>query len=94
MVGIVQSVHQIAVERVDVLESREAIEDGLQLLSKRLGRKFDLSRVELMRVSVENDFLPKLCGFRTARILLIWNPARICVGSRRCVLLRTMSKNS
>ena len=43
MVRIVESVEQVAVERVDVLEAREGRDGGGQSLSKRLGRILDFS---------------------------------------------------
>jgi hypothetical protein len=47
MVGIVEGVEKIAVERVDVLQFGEAVEDGLQFLGEGLGRVFNLSGIEL-----------------------------------------------
>lgn len=46
MVGIVKSVEQILVERVDVLQARETVEDGRDLLGKGLCGIFDLTDVE------------------------------------------------
>jgi hypothetical protein len=46
MVRIVQSVEQIAVERVDVLEAWEGRDGGGQPLGKRLRRIFDFSSVK------------------------------------------------
>jgi hypothetical protein len=47
VIGIVEGVHKIAVERVDVLQFWEAIEDGLQLVGEGLGRESDFSSIEL-----------------------------------------------
>ena len=46
MVGIVESVHEIFVKRVNVLQSREAIEDSLELFCKSFCGELDLSRVK------------------------------------------------
>ena len=46
MVGIVEGVEQILVERVDVLQAREAVEDGAKLLREGLLGKLDFSGVE------------------------------------------------
>ncbi len=46
MVGIVECVEEIFVERMDILKSRETLKDGLELFRERLGRKLDLSSVE------------------------------------------------
>jgi hypothetical protein len=47
MIRIVKSVHQVAVERVNILQSWEAIEDRLELFGERLGSIFDFSGVKL-----------------------------------------------
>jgi len=46
MVGIVKSVEQILVERVNVLEARETVKDGGNLLGKGLCGVLDLTNVE------------------------------------------------
>jgi hypothetical protein len=46
MIGIVEGIKQVFVEWVDVLESRKAVQDGLELFTERFGGKFDLSSVE------------------------------------------------
>ena len=46
MVGIVQSIEKIFVERVDVLESRKAVEYCLKFFAEGLGGKLDFSSVE------------------------------------------------
>lgn len=46
MVCIVKSVQKIAVERVDILETGEAIDGGGNALGEGLGSVFDFSRVE------------------------------------------------
>jgi hypothetical protein len=48
VVSVVEGVHEIAMERMDVLESREAIEDGLELLGERLRGVLDFPGVELL----------------------------------------------
>lgn len=46
MVCIVQCVEEIFVEWVDVGESWEAVEDGLEFLAERFGCELDLASVE------------------------------------------------
>lgn len=46
MVGIVEGVEQILVEGVDVLQAREAVEDGAKLLGEGLLGELDFSGVE------------------------------------------------
>lgn len=57
MVGIVEGVHKIAVERVDIGELWEAIENGSELFGEGLGCVFDFSRIELIVVLVHMPFL-------------------------------------
>lgn len=93
VVGIVQGVEKILVERVDVCEAREAVKDGLDLLGKGLGGVLDFTDVEGYAMSI-SLLSSALNGGGQPLILEILNPARICVGKRRCVLLSTMSRNS
>ena len=46
VVGIVQGVEQILVERMNILQSGKALEDGAEFLGERLLREFDLSCIE------------------------------------------------
>jgi hypothetical protein len=46
VVGIVESVKEVFVEGMDILQAWEPIKNGLELLAKRLGGKFDLASVE------------------------------------------------
>lgn len=46
MVGIVEGVEEILVEWVDVLQTRETVEDGAKLFRKGLLGELDLSSVE------------------------------------------------
>lgn len=46
MVGIVEGVEEIFVEWMDVLQTRKAIKNGLQLFTECLGGELDLSGVE------------------------------------------------
>jgi hypothetical protein len=92
MIGIVEGVEEIAVERVNILEFREAVEDGLQFLGEGLGGIFNFSSIKLCNCQPTSSLYTGVR--RTARILLIWKPERICVGRRRWVLLSTMSRNS
>ena len=46
MVGIVEGVEKILVERVDVLEPGKALEDGAELLGESFLTELDLSGVE------------------------------------------------
>lgn len=49
MVGIVEGVEKILVERVDILKTRETLEDGAKLFRKGLLGELDLSCVESCR---------------------------------------------
>jgi hypothetical protein len=95
VVGIVEGVEEILVERVDVLESGKAVEDGGELFRKGLLGELDLSGVEGWREELataskqSSGFVPDI-----PRIRLILKPERIWVGNLRCVRLRTMSRNS
>lgn len=51
VVGIVKGVEKIPVERVDVLEARETVEDGCDFLGESLCGILDLSDVESYDVS-------------------------------------------
>ena len=46
MVSIVQHVHEITVERMDVVQLGEAVDDGSQLFVQGRLHKFDLAHVE------------------------------------------------
>jgi hypothetical protein len=79
-------------EGVDVLKSREAVEDCLELFAKRLGCELDFSSIEACGGQITVPWGPSFC--HSPRILLILKPDRIWVGSFRCVRERTMSMNS
>lgn len=76
MVGIVKSVEQIFVERVDVLQSRKPVEDGLELFGEGFGGEFDLASVKIC-----DNVLASLSNISSRNfsllILLILKPARI-----------------
>lgn len=97
MVGIVERVEQVLVERMNVLQSGKAFEDGAELFAKRLLRKLDFSCIERYRF-VSQSFISKNPSTAEKkvppRILPILKPTRICVGSLRCVRLRAISRNS
>jgi hypothetical protein len=46
VVGIVESVEEVFVEGMDILQAWEPIKNGLELLAKSLGSKFDLASIE------------------------------------------------
>ena len=46
MVGIVESVEEVFVEGMDILQAWESIKNGLELLAKSLRSKFDLASIE------------------------------------------------
>jgi hypothetical protein len=46
VVGIVERVEEILVERMDVLEARETVQNGAEFLGKGLLSELDLSRIE------------------------------------------------
>lgn len=59
MVGIVEGIEEIFVERVDVLESWETLENGTEFLGESFLRKLDLSGVEgyfgsVKRIDIKN----------------------------------------
>lgn len=57
VVGIVEGVEQVLVERVDVLETGEGLEDGAQLLGEGLLGELDLAGVEGCERPVSADGL-------------------------------------
>lgn len=57
MVSIVKGVHKIAVERMDIGELWEAIENGSEFLGEGLGSVFDFSGVELIVALVVMPFI-------------------------------------
>jgi hypothetical protein len=61
-------------ERVDILESRKAVEDERELLRESLLRKLDFSGIEICKSQFGN-LLRMVCAILL--ILLIWKPARI-----------------
>lgn len=61
MVGIVEGIQKIAVERVDVCEAREAVNCRGQALGESLGRVFDLAGVESSD-SADLEACANLCG--------------------------------
>lgn len=46
MVGIVEGIEEVFVERMDVLQPRKPFKDSLELFTECLGGKLDLSSVE------------------------------------------------
>jgi len=56
MIRIVERVHQILVEWMNVLQSREAIENGQELFTESLLRKFHLSGI---KCSYATNFKPR-----------------------------------
>lgn len=57
MVGIVESIEEVFVEGMDILQAWETIKDGLELLAKRFRCEFDLASVEAWRYSVSRSAL-------------------------------------
>lgn len=53
VVGIVEGVEKILVERVDVLEAREALEDGAELFREGFLGELDLTRVECYKMDCQ-----------------------------------------
>lgn len=47
VVPVVENVHEVGVERMNIVELRKFVQDGRQLVVERLLGEFDLSRVEL-----------------------------------------------
>jgi len=83
---------ELLTEWMYVLQAGKPLENGGQLLGERLLRIFDLAGVECC-----NHISPvpaDMCHVGLPLILLILKPARICVGRRRWVRLKTMSRNS
>jgi hypothetical protein len=76
-------------ERMDILQTRESIEDSLELLTESLLGIFDLTGVETCRGKIFSAIWrffharpTKLIGI-VPLIRLILKPARICVGNCR-----------
>ena len=76
---------------MNVLEARKSLKDRGQLFREGLLGVFDLAGVEGCLRLAELHHHEQ---YQSPRILLILKPARICVGRRRWVRLRTMSRNS
>lgn len=78
VVGIVESIEQILVEGVDVLELGEALEDGLDFLGESLAGVLDFARVEgCARGLSVHWILQKGAVGGVPRILVILKPALI-----------------
>lgn len=83
-------------EWVNVVQSREAIEDCLKLFGECLGSIFDLSRIE----GADSRYLEARANLYKYRVSInikmrergLW--AHVRVGNRRCVRDRTISRNS
>ena len=82
MVGIVESVEEVFVEGMDILQAWESIKNGLELLAKSLRSKFDLASIETWQQYINQNSSDTKVNF-SPLILLILKPARICVGSFR-----------
>jgi hypothetical protein len=80
------------VERMNILQAREAIENSLKLFAECFRGELDFSCIEAFAQRQQLFVVPS--SYCLPLILLILKPARICVGSRLWVRLRTMSMNS
>lgn len=95
MVCIVEGIEKVFVERMNVLKSRKSVKNGCELFGKGFGGVFDLANVKsCAKRSQPLLSLPSSRRVDLPLILVIANPALICVGRRLCVRLRTMSRNS
>lgn len=47
MIGIIECVEQVLVERMDILKTRKRVEDEGELLTARLLREFDFSSIKI-----------------------------------------------
>lgn len=95
VIGIIERVHQIAVEGVDIGEFGERVERRLKLFGKLLSCEFDFACVESTDTTdfeAASSVQFTVSGLKTLKRREV--VAYICVGSRRCVLDRTMSSIS
>lgn len=95
MVGIVECVEQILVERMNILQSGKTLEDGTELFGKGFLGELDLSSIKACRRmvssgkiqsihTIESRTLKSTAGiWISPLILLILKPARIWVGNLR-----------
>lgn len=80
VVGVVEGVHERAVEGVDVLETGEGLEDGAQFLGEGLLGELDLTKVEVCRQTISLGFecvKAEQSGYNQLLIRLMAKPARI-----------------
>jgi hypothetical protein len=57
VVGIIERIEEVFVEGMNILQAREAIKDGLELLAERFRREFDLASVKTWQQSVSQILL-------------------------------------
>ena len=94
MVSIVENVHQVSIEGVDVVQLGEAVDDATEFLIHRFLHEFDLSHVELadsLDFETLTDLSRRLAlGLRqhnVDQIVSIWDlDDRLEVVSTRCHL--------
>jgi len=68
MIGIIEGVEEILVERMNILQTWEAVEDQGQLLAEGLLGKLDLASIEICPKSVWSSLIAR---WRVCLILLI-----------------------
>lgn len=73
MVGIVEGIEKILVKRVDILQTREVVEDQGELLAEGFLCELDFSGIEIW-IGLATSHLAQNVGF-VLLIRLIWNPA-------------------
>lgn len=84
VVGVVERVHQIAVERVDVRQLGEVGERCFQFLNELLSCEFDFTRVEVSDTAdLEARTTVECLVSMRLRIAKAKNATYICVGRRR-----------
>lgn len=93
MVGIIERIEQIFVKRMNVLQAGKALENRLKFFAEGFGGKPDFSSVKSW-IQMSASRLLHCQNIYSPLILLILNPARICVGNLRWVRLKTISMNS
>jgi hypothetical protein len=83
-------------KRVYILEPWESFQDSGQLLAKCLLRILNLPDIKLFSrgITVSQLFVPATAPVHLLLMRAILKPGLIWVGSRRCVRLRTTSRNS
>lgn len=75
VVGIVESVEKILVERMNILQAGKAVEDGAKFLRKGLLGELDLSSVESCKAK---EWLVKVAAHKNCHVaFFVWSNAHL-----------------